>query len=90
LVRLGHILHFNLTEHSTSAWIAQQIRETFPDQAGVRYLILDHDTNYGLEVPTAIRAMGIVPLHTALHAVRGRMEWPSAGSEAAAATCSTT
>ena len=34
------ILHFNATEHPTSAWIAQQIREAFPEDAAPRHLIL--------------------------------------------------
>ena len=25
-----HILHFNVTKHSTSAWVIQQLREAFP------------------------------------------------------------
>jgi putative transposase len=72
------VLHFNVTDHPTSTWITQQIRETFPDEAGARYLILDHDGKYGFEVPAAIRAMGIVPLHTALRSPC-RMAWPSVG-----------
>src|SRR5215471_20998487 len=37
------IVHFNATEHPTSAWIAQQIREAFPEDATPRYPVLDHD-----------------------------------------------
>ena len=60
----------------------EQVRETFPDEAGARYLILDHDGKYGLEVPAAIRAMGIVPLHTAL-----RSPWQNGVAERWVGSC---
>jgi putative transposase len=53
------ILHFNVTRHPTSGWIVQQLREAFPYDAVPRFLLFDHDAKYGLEVPTAIRAMKI-------------------------------
>jgi hypothetical protein len=34
------VLHFNVTEHPTGAWTAQQIVEAFADREAVRYLIL--------------------------------------------------
>ena len=52
------ILHFNVTQHPTSNWIIQQLREAFPYQSAPRFL-LDHDQTYGLEVPAAIRSMKI-------------------------------
>ena len=54
------ILHFNVTRHPTSAWIVQQLRETFPYESPAKFLLLDHDAKYGTEVPVAIRAMGIM------------------------------
>ena len=58
---LGHdrrrILHFNVTRQPTSAWIVQQLRETFPYESPAKFLLLDHDARYGTEVPVAIRAM---------------------------------
>jgi putative transposase len=53
-----HILHFNITRSPSSQWIVQQLRETFPFEAPHRYLILDRDKKFGLEVIAAIRAMG--------------------------------
>jgi hypothetical protein len=35
------ILHFNVTHHATAEWVAQQLRETFPDAGPYRYVILD-------------------------------------------------
>jgi putative transposase len=43
--------------HPTSNWIVQQLREAFPYQSTPKFLILDHDAKYGLEVPAAIRSM---------------------------------
>jgi hypothetical protein len=53
------ILHSNVTQHPTSSWIVQQLREAFPYQSTPKFLILDHDAKYGLEVPAAIRSMNM-------------------------------
>ena len=58
------ILHFNVTRHPTSAWTTQQLREAFPYQCSPKYLILDHDAKYGLDVPAAIHFMKITPIQT--------------------------
>ena len=34
------ILHVNVTKHPTSGWIIQQLREAFPFEASLKYLIL--------------------------------------------------
>ena len=41
------VLHFNVTEHPTAEWTAQQIIEAFPEDAVPRYLIRDRDRVYG-------------------------------------------
>lgn len=65
---IGHdrrrILHFNVARHPTSVWIVQQLREAFPYQSPVEFLILDHDSKYGNEVPAAIRSMDIRAIRT--------------------------
>ena len=38
-----NILHFNVTEHPSCAWIVQQRREAFPEDRAPQYLILDRD-----------------------------------------------
>ena len=52
---IGHdrrrILHFNVTRHPTSGWIVQQLREAFPYEPAIRFLLFDHDAKYGIEVP---------------------------------------
>ena len=58
------ILHFNVTQHPTSLWIVQQLREAFPYHSAPRFLIFDRDSKYGLEVPIAVRSMSVRPVRT--------------------------
>jgi len=51
------ILHFNATEHPTTAWIGQQLREAFPDDAAPRYLILDRNRKYEREASEVLRSL---------------------------------
>ena len=44
------ILHCNVTRWPTSAWIVQQLREAFPYDSTLRYLILDRGSNFNEEV----------------------------------------
>jgi len=58
------ILHINVTSRPTSQWLVQQLREAFPYHSAPRYLILDRDRKYGLQVFAAIRSLQITPLRT--------------------------
>jgi transposase InsO family protein len=58
------ILHFNVTKHPSSMWVVQQLRQAFPFDSVPGFLIFDRDAKYGLEVPIAIRLMGIDPIRT--------------------------
>jgi transposase InsO family protein len=58
------ILHFNVTQHPTSLWIVQQLREAFPFESAPRFLISDRDAKYGCEVPIAIRSPKMDPVRT--------------------------
>ena len=42
-----HIVHFNVTGHPTSVWIAQQLVEAFPFDTPPRYLLRHRDRKYG-------------------------------------------
>lgn len=63
LVILGHdrrrVLHFNVTEHPTAEWTAQQLDEAFPFESAPRYLLRDGDAIYGSKVRRKLRALGI-------------------------------
>src|SRR6516225_4980150 len=51
LVVLAHhrrrVLHFNVTEHPTAHWTAQQIVDAFPNDTAPAYLLRDRDHVYG-------------------------------------------
>ena len=44
------VLHFDVTEHPTGSWTAQQIVEAFADRDAAQYLIRDRDSRYSAEV----------------------------------------
>jgi putative transposase len=59
------VLHFNVTEHPTGAWTAQQIVEAFADREATQYLIRDRDSRYSAEVRLRIQSLGIQEILTA-------------------------
>jgi putative transposase len=58
------IMHFNLTEHPTAGWTAQQILEAFPEDTAPRYLIRDRDQIYGECFRNRLRDMDITEVLT--------------------------
>jgi putative transposase len=58
------ILHFNVTRHPTSAWVIQQLRETFPYDSAQKYLIFDRGAQFNEEVVDTIKSFGIGPKRT--------------------------
>ena len=71
LVVLAHhrrrVLHFNVTEHPTAAWTAQQLVDAFPDESAPAYLLRDRDHVYGPQFRHRMTAMGIEEILTAPH-----------------------
>jgi transposase InsO family protein len=71
LVVLAHhrrrVLHFNVTEHPTAAWTAQQIVDTFPDDSAPSYLLRDRDSIYGHAFRHRVKGMGLREVLTAPH-----------------------
>jgi transposase InsO family protein len=63
--RRRQVLHFNITEHPTAAWTAQQITEAFADRDAARYVIRDRDSIYGNDVRLRIASLGIEEVVTA-------------------------
>ena len=59
------VIHFNVTEHPTAAWTAQQIVEAFPEDQAPRYLIRDRDGIYGEYFQHRVQGMGIGEVRTA-------------------------
>src|SRR5215469_8280262 len=63
--RRRQVLHFNVTDHPTSAWVAQQMVEAFADGETPRYLIRDRDGVFGLEVSRRLESLRIEEVLTA-------------------------
>src|SRR5438552_15696346 len=59
------VLNFNVTEHPTAAWTAQQIVDTFPDDSAPSYLLRDRDSIYGHAFRQRVKGMGISEVLTA-------------------------
>src|SRR6266446_3640064 len=69
LVVLAHhrrrVVHFNVTEHPTAHWTAQQIVDAFPDDSAPPYLLRDRDQVYGQQFRHRVKGMGIGEVVTA-------------------------
>jgi hypothetical protein len=69
LVILSHnrrrILHFNVTEHATAAWTAQQLLEACGTDETPRYFIRDRDAIYGEKFRCEAAALGMKEVPTA-------------------------
>jgi len=63
LVILAHhrrrVVHFNVTEHPTAQWTAQQVVDAFPWDETPRYLLRDRDRVYGTSFQERVHNMGI-------------------------------
>jgi len=67
LVVLAHhrrrVIHFNVTDHPTAHWTAQQIVDAFPDASAPAYLLRDRDQVYGEQFRHRMKGMGIEEGH---------------------------
>jgi hypothetical protein len=59
------ILHFNVTEHPTALWAAQQMVEAFPENTAPRYMVRDRDGIYGEHFRWGVEEMGIEEIRIA-------------------------
>ena len=59
------VVNFNVTEHPTAQWTAQQLVEAFPYDCARRYLLHDRDAIYGAKVRRRIESLGIEEVITA-------------------------
>jgi hypothetical protein len=62
------ILHCNVTQYPTAAWIVQQLREAFPEPCRYRYVILDRDRKFDAEVLSFLAAAGLKAKRTSVRA----------------------
>ncbi len=59
------ILHFNVTEHPTAEWSAQQIVDAFPWDSAPRFMLRDRDGIYGAYFKRRVAELGIQQVLTA-------------------------
>ena len=59
------VIHFNVTEHPTAHWTAQQLVEAFPWETGPQYLLRDRDAVYGEWFQRRIKSLGLEQVLTA-------------------------
>ncbi len=55
------IVHVNITEHPTSEWVIQQLKDAFPFESAPKYLIFDRDSIFSARVKQFITDMGTRP-----------------------------
>ena len=70
------IVHFNVTEHPSAEWTAQQMVDAFPWDTAPRYLVRDRDQSYGAYFDTRVDGLGIEQVLTREVKIlmRGRVE----------------
>lgn len=76
------ILLCNVTRHPTSAWVSQQLREAFPDDAAPKYLIFDRGAQFNEEVVNTLKSFGITPKRTSF-----RSPWQNGVAERFVGNC---
>jgi putative transposase len=64
------VIHVNVTQSPTDAWVAQQLREATPYGQTTRYLIRDNDSKFGPCFARVAATSGIKILKTPPHAPR--------------------
>jgi putative transposase len=56
---------FNVTEHPTARWTAQQVVDAFPDDSAPSYLLRDRDQIYGEQFRQRVKGMRLAEVLTA-------------------------
>ena len=67
-VATRRILHWNVTEHPTAEWTAQQFRMVVSDESSHQFVLHDHDSIYSEGVDRTLDAMGLTVLKTPVRA----------------------
>jgi hypothetical protein len=68
-----HVTHVAVTAHPTALWIAQQLREAFPEDSAPRYLL--HDRDHAFAAFATATGLGIQELSTARRSPGRRHTW---------------
>jgi hypothetical protein len=70
----GASVHVHVTDHPTAAWTRQQIRETFPWDQVLRYLLHDRDGIYGPHFRDVLCAFDIDEVASAPRTLGSRLD----------------
>jgi putative transposase len=83
---IGHnrrrILHCNVTQHPTAAWVSQQLREAFPYDSAPRYLIFDREHTFQDEVLETVKSLSVRPIRITI-----RSPWQNGVAERFVESC---
>jgi hypothetical protein len=71
----SRVLHFNVTEHPTAQWVAQQLVEAFPEGVSVGYLLRDRDKVYGDYFRQRVRGLGLKEVLSAPRSPGRMLTW---------------
>ena len=58
------LVHWNVTEHPTAAWVVQQFRTCVTSENTYRFIVHDRDSIYSEDADLALRTMGLRVLKT--------------------------
>jgi transposase InsO family protein len=76
------VIRFDVTTNATASWVIQQLREAFPLDDALPFLLYDRDSIFSAEVTATIRNLGIEPVRTAY-----RSPWQNPFAERWVGTC---
>ena len=60
----SRVLHFNVMAHPTAEWTLQQFREAIGCEHDYRFVIVDRDDKFSVDLRYSVRGMGVRPLRT--------------------------
>jgi transposase InsO family protein len=58
------VLHCNVTEHPTSTWVSQQLREAFPEETAPKYFLMDNYSIFSTQVTCTVESFGTKVIRT--------------------------
>ena len=67
------LLHFNVTEHPTSEWTLQQLRETLPGDQDYKFLLHDRHKTFSATLDEMVESWGV-------HVLRSPVRMPTANA----------
>jgi transposase InsO family protein len=76
------VIHFNVTTNPTASWVIRQLREAFPWDDALPFLVYDRDATFSADVTAAIWNLDSEPIRTAY-----RSAWQNPFAERWVGTC---